>query len=273
MRTERPLLKLGMNNEFVKELQILLREGNYFNYPNATGYFGNITKEAVIKFQRDNGLKDDGIVGNKTWDVLFPIKPIIKPLIDNDVDDDEDFTDPEDEMKVDLSLTDDNLPTCKNTAELIELIRNSTITRNVTRLIYHCTATTQTATVEAITRYWREKLKWKSPGYHILIKPDGSWTYLQNFNHLSNGVAGYNSTSINISYIGGIDSKGKAIDNRTSEQIRIMDAIYFLIKEKLPNITFHGHNEFSSKACPSYNVKKDLERLVSKTLEDIKRIS
>lgn len=35
------------------------------------GVFGSITEEAVKTFQRENGLKADGIVGDKTWNKLL----------------------------------------------------------------------------------------------------------------------------------------------------------------------------------------------------------
>jgi len=139
-----------------------------------------------------------------------------------------------------------------------QLIESANITRRIVRLVYHCTATSQNATVESIQRYWRENLKWKSPGYHIIVRADGTWVNLQNFNLSSNGVAGMNSDSIHISYIGGIDPRGRAFDNRTPAQKQIFKDIYHAFKRKLPNITFHGHNEFANKACPSYNVKQDI---------------
>jgi hypothetical protein len=96
----------------------------------------------------------------------------------------EDFSDPEEEMKV-ANVTEE-APTCPNITELINLIRTARITRNVNRLVFHCTATGQSATVTAIQRHWREVLKWRSPGYHIIVKPDGSWTQLADFNNIVN---------------------------------------------------------------------------------------
>lgn len=37
------------------------------------GIYGNITEEAVKAFQKANGLKADGIVGDKTWELLFKV--------------------------------------------------------------------------------------------------------------------------------------------------------------------------------------------------------
>lgn len=37
------------------------------------GIFGSITEEAVKDFQKKNGLNADGIVGDKTWELIFKI--------------------------------------------------------------------------------------------------------------------------------------------------------------------------------------------------------
>ncbi len=44
--------------------------------------------------------------------------------------------------------------------------------RTITHIVVHCSATGQDAKVEAIQRYWKEKLGWKSPGYHYIIEAD-----------------------------------------------------------------------------------------------------
>lgn len=64
------VLKKGMKGEKVKELQEKLIELGYKNLLGrygADGVFGQATYTAVIKFQQDNGLKVDGIVGKNTW--------------------------------------------------------------------------------------------------------------------------------------------------------------------------------------------------------------
>lgn len=247
------ILKKGSKGLRVKELQTLLNEKGYWTYHTFTQNFGNVTETAVLNFQRKNGLKPDGIVGPRTWAVLSKQESKITPIYTSE-DKDEDFSDPEDEMKV--GDVPEAQPTSLNISELINLINAATITRNVSMLVYHCTATHQTATVEAILRFWKERRGWKNPGYHIIVRADGSWTQLQDFNRVTNGVAGINSKSIHISYIGGIDSKGKGYDNRTPEQKEVFEAVYWAFKEKMTKLTFHGHYEFSNKACPSFKVDK-----------------
>jgi N-acetylmuramoyl-L-alanine amidase len=152
-------------------------------------------------------------------------------------------------------------PTSKHIYELINLIEKSIINRKITKIIFHCTATQQNTTVTSILKYWKETLGWQNPGYHIIITKDGSWTLLQDFNRLSNGVKGHNSNSINISYIGGIDKNGKPIDNRTEEQKEILNSCYFLFLNKIKDVKFHGHYEFTNKACPSFDVHNWIKEL------------
>ncbi len=60
------LLKIGSKGEEVKKIQSKLGL-------NSDGDFGPATESAVVKFQKDNGLVSDGIVGNGTWSKLFEV--------------------------------------------------------------------------------------------------------------------------------------------------------------------------------------------------------
>ncbi|MBD2502466.1 peptidoglycan-binding protein [Anabaena azotica] len=62
-------LKKGQRNAQVMSLQQKLRATGYFSQA-ATGYFGPVTEAAVKRFQQDNGLKADGIVGAATLAAL-----------------------------------------------------------------------------------------------------------------------------------------------------------------------------------------------------------
>ena len=65
------LLKKGRDGDDVKALQeALIKLGYSVGSWGADGDFGLATEEAVIKFQRDNGLDDDGEVGLLTLDAI-----------------------------------------------------------------------------------------------------------------------------------------------------------------------------------------------------------
>lgn len=67
-----PELSRGSNGEWVKVLQTLLIHHNCScGDSGVDGDFGGATRDAVKKFQSENDLKDDGIVGKKTWNKLL----------------------------------------------------------------------------------------------------------------------------------------------------------------------------------------------------------
>ena len=135
--------------------------------------------------------------------------------------------------------------------------------REVKFLAVHCTATPQTATVSSIQSYWRNILKWKMPGYHFIIKPDGEVVQLLEIEKVSNGVKGFNSVSINISYIGGVDGQNKPIDNRTPAQKKALLDLLKKLKKQFPKAVIQGHRDFPEvkKACPSFNAKEEYKNL------------
>ena len=63
------VLKQGAKGHEVKEVQRRLKQWDYYS-GSVDGVFGKATREAVIKFQKKNGLKADGIVGASTYKAL-----------------------------------------------------------------------------------------------------------------------------------------------------------------------------------------------------------
>lgn len=59
------VLRLGMRGSDVMEIQALLRKIGY-NPGAIDGIFGRQTEQAVIQFQRNNGLTPDGVIGSNT---------------------------------------------------------------------------------------------------------------------------------------------------------------------------------------------------------------
>lgn len=66
-----PIIKKGSINNYVKECQeVLIALGYDLGKYGADGDFGSKTRQAVRDFQKDKGLKVDGIVGKATWKAL-----------------------------------------------------------------------------------------------------------------------------------------------------------------------------------------------------------
>lgn len=117
--------------------------------------------------------------------------------------------------------------------------------REIKYIVVHCTATNQNTTIQALRNGWKA-LGWSNPGYHYTVLPDGTYRALQDIEKIANGVAGHNSTSIHVSYIGGIDALGKPVDNRTAQQKETLIRLLTELKRRFPIATIRGHRDFSA---------------------------
>jgi putative chitinase len=68
------LLKVGSKGDDVKKIQAKLGV-------DTTGNFGPKTEAAVKAWQKQNGLKDDGVVGQVTWSKMFPSEVIKEDVV------------------------------------------------------------------------------------------------------------------------------------------------------------------------------------------------
>ena len=130
--------------------------------------------------------------------------------------------------------------------------------REINKIIIHCSATRECEDISTETiRGWHVNERgWSDIGYHYIILIDGTIDEGRPLEIQGAHVKGLNKNSIGICYVGGCDSKMNAKDTRTPEQIKSMNKLVCKLKEKY-NASVHGHNEFSSKACPSFDVKKE----------------
>lgn len=85
---------------------------------------------------------------------------------------------------------------------------------------------------------------------------------------VSNGVRGFNSTSINVSYVGGVDSKLKPIDNRTEAQKASLIKILTELKSRYPEAKIMGHRDIWGKDpkkwqkwCPCFDAEEEYKEI------------
>lgn len=71
--------QIGARGADVARIQVTLNALGY-NVGDADGIFGPKTKLGVAKYQSDNGLAPDGIVGAKTWALLMGERETVKPI-------------------------------------------------------------------------------------------------------------------------------------------------------------------------------------------------
>lgn len=146
--------------------------------------------------------------------------------------------------------------------------------RKIRYIVLHCTATPQTTSIASLLSGFRAR-GWSAPGYHYVVSPEGKLHQLLPEDKVSNGVKGFNAHAINIAYIGGVDQKGKGIDNRTPEQKFTLIETLRTLKKRYPEARILGHRDFSPdlnhngivdpweriKECPCFNAINEYAHL------------
>ena len=133
------------------------------------------------------------------------------------------------------------------------------IMRKINKIIIHCSATPEGRNIKMETiKSWHVKGRgWSDIGYHFVIELDGTLKVGRHMEKMGAGVKGQNNNSIHVCYIGGIDKSNNPKDTRTQEQREMLNTIIGRLLEQYPDASIHGHNEFSNKACPSFDVQKE----------------
>lgn len=116
--------------------------------------------------------------------------------------------------------------------------------RQINYLVVHCTAGNQKESLDDLIKGFRD-IGWKNNGYHIWIDGNGVRHNITPLENIANGVKNKNANSIHVSYAGGIDAKGKPIDNRTDAQKEMLITVLKELKQKYPKAKILGHRDFS----------------------------
>lgn len=131
--------------------------------------------------------------------------------------------------------------------------------RTIDSIILHCTATPagRAVTVDDVRRYHVEHNGWADIGYHYLIYLDGSVHAGRPLEKAGAHTKGHNAHSVGVAYVGGLDAQGRPADTRTTAQRVALHRLVDQLQRRFPGATVHGHNEYSPKSCPCFNVRAE----------------
>ena len=168
--------------------------------------------------------------------------------------------------------------------ELRKYISESYCGRNIKWLVVHCTATREgnRCNVADIDRMHKARGFSRKPysghycGYHFVIAQDGSIEKGRVLREMGAHVSGYNSYSIGIVYVGGLDKlTGKPKDTGTDAQKESLVWLLGELRKRFPKAVIRGHRDFSPdldgngridpweyiKACPCFDASKEYRNL------------
>jgi len=124
----------------------------------------------------------------------------------------------------------------------------------------HCSATqNKNAINAAVIRDWHVNERgWSDIGYHYVIKTDGTVENGRDLMSVGAHVQGYNSRSIGICLVGGVDKANNPVNNFTKEQFKSLRDLLSGLLRAFPNAVIQGHRDFPGvkKACPCFDVRE-----------------
>ena len=134
--------------------------------------------------------------------------------------------------------------------------------RDLKRVILHCSATPEgrEVSVEDI-RSWHTDPPprgngWSDIGYHYVIHLDGLTEMGRPVSIQGAHTSGENEDSVGVCYIGGLDTSMAPKDTMTvPPEIAFVELVKSL-RLIFGELSIHGHNEYSTKACPSFSVEQ-----------------
>lgn len=134
--------------------------------------------------------------------------------------------------------------------------------RNIDMIIVHCTATPAGRDVTvADVDCWHRQRGFDGIGYHYLVSLDGTVHKGRPEERVGAHCRGYNSRSIGVCYVGGLDSRGLATDTRTPAQRQALIALLTELRRRYPGAEVHSHRDFAAKACPCFDATAEYRDL------------
>lgn len=137
--------------------------------------------------------------------------------------------------------------------------------RAIREIIVHCSATPEGRhfTVADIDRWHRER-GWSGIGYHYVIYLDGTIHEGRPVAKVGAHVAGRNSGTIGVCYIGGVEAGGRPKDTRTAAQRKALDTLLTdLVRTHAGVVKISGHRDYANKACPSFDATSEYRNLIA----------
>lgn len=138
-------------------------------------------------------------------------------------------------------------------------------------IVVHCSATKSNSDIglDEIDD-WHRARGWDGCGYHAVIRRSGLIEYGRHFDRPGAHVKGFNTRSVGICMVGGVDHEGKGENNFTADQFMSLKLLLIVMKRSYPNAEILGHRDLSPdldgdgiveehewlKECPSFDVRR-----------------
>jgi len=141
--------------------------------------------------------------------------------------------------------------------------------RKIDEIIIHAAATrpgwredeSTISKVEEVRRWHVDERGWSDIGYHFMIDRDGTVEDGRPVSRAGAHVRGHNANSIGVCLFGGHGAAATDdfYDHFTPEQDAALRELIDTLVGKYGTLQISGHNEYSAKGCPGFQVGDWLE--------------
>ena len=135
--------------------------------------------------------------------------------------------------------------------------------RKINKIIVHCSATPEGREVTTNDLYQWHVVEngWSDIGYHFFIDLCGEVHECRPLERTGAHTKGHNFDSIGICYAGGMDKDMNPKDTRTQDQKESLEDLLCQLKGLYVVANIYGHNNFSDKACPSFDAVSEYQHI------------
>lgn len=138
------------------------------------------------------------------------------------------------------------------------------MSRPINKLIVHCSYTPPSMDIGADTiRGWHvDENDWRDIGYHYVIRRDGEIERGRNEAVAGAHTYGQNMDSLGVCLVGGkAEDDERPECNFTAAQFAALAGLIREIRSRWSAIKVTGHNDWASRACPTFNAREFAEWL------------
>ena len=131
--------------------------------------------------------------------------------------------------------------------------------RSIHMIVVHCAATKPSSDIDANEiRNMHVRKGWLDIGYHMVIRRNGGVEDGRPIEKEGAHAKGFNTHSIGICLIGGVDENNKPDFNYTINQMESLKRLLDVLKNEFQEAEVLGHRDLPevAKACPCFNVKE-----------------
>lgn len=133
------------------------------------------------------------------------------------------------------------------------------MSRPIDKLIVHCSYTPPSMDIGADTiRDWHVNGEgWRDIGYHYVIRRDGAVERGRQDAVAGAHTYGHNADSLGVCLVGGkSELEDKPETNFTGAQYAALSGLIRSLRSQHPDLEVTGHNDWSPKACPTFNARE-----------------